>query len=123
MSRYTVSTPTVTWWKFENLKELIPEFFYLPEMFLNENNFKFGKREDRVTVVDDVILPPWADSPEHFVTVHRQVHCNLFIFVPFIQVINYFVSVDVICVSCEIYCIYNCMYNMFVVLRVTVGTL
>ncbi|KAL7061393.1 hypothetical protein AAHC03_01162 [Spirometra sp. Aus1] len=54
-----------------NVKELIPEFFYLPEMFENVNQYRFGKLEDGV-LVDHVILPPWAKSPEDFVRIHRQ---------------------------------------------------
>ncbi|VDP47169.1 unnamed protein product [Soboliphyme baturini] len=55
-----------------DVKELIPEFFYLPEMLININEYQFGKRDDN-EIVNDVILPPWAKSPEHFVAVHRQV--------------------------------------------------
>lgn len=58
----------------QNVQELIPELFYLPEMFLNENGYKFGCRDDKVSVVHDVILPKWANSPEHFVAIHRQVN-------------------------------------------------
>ncbi|XP_028967428.1 neurobeachin [Galendromus occidentalis] len=54
-----------------DVKELIPEFFYLPEMFLNQNSFSLGKRDDG-HVVGDVELPPWAnDSAEEFVRIHR----------------------------------------------------
>ncbi|EFO98510.1 hypothetical protein CRE_20246 [Caenorhabditis remanei] len=54
-----------------DVKELIPELFYLPEMFRNSSKFNLGRRADG-TPVDDVILPPWAESPEHFVLMHRQ---------------------------------------------------
>ncbi|EUB57642.1 Neurobeachin [Echinococcus granulosus] len=54
-----------------NVKELIPEFFYLPEMFENTNDYDFGALEDG-TKLGDVILPPWATSPEEFVRIHRQ---------------------------------------------------
>uniref|UniRef100_A0A0X3PXG3 Neurobeachin n=1 Tax=Schistocephalus solidus TaxID=70667 RepID=A0A0X3PXG3_SCHSO len=54
-----------------NVKELIPEFFYLPEMLENVNQYRFGKLDDGV-LVDDVILPPWAKSPEDFVRINRQ---------------------------------------------------
>jgi hypothetical protein len=43
----------------QNVKELIPEFFYLPEILNGTNQ------------LEDVELPPWADSPEHFVRLHR----------------------------------------------------
>ena len=39
-----------------DLRELIPEFFYLPEMFININNINFGKKTNN-EIVDDVILP------------------------------------------------------------------
>ena len=48
-------------------RELIPEFFYLPDFLKNENNFDFGKG------VDDVELPPWAKSPHEFVHRNREV--------------------------------------------------
>lgn len=54
-----------------NVKELIPELFYLAEMLYNQNNYQLGKRLDNVQV-SDVVLPKWAKSPEHFVAVHRQ---------------------------------------------------
>lgn len=43
----------------------------MPEMFCNSNGYDLGKRENG-TPVDDVVLPAWATSPDHFVTVHRQ---------------------------------------------------
>lgn len=55
-----------------DVKELIPEFFYLPEMFSNHNKYKFGKQEDG-SQVDNVELPNWATSPEEFVRTNRMV--------------------------------------------------
>ncbi|XP_037545772.1 lipopolysaccharide-responsive and beige-like anchor protein [Nematolebias whitei] len=54
-----------------DVKELIPEFFYLPEMFVNANSYNLGVMEDG-TVVSDVELPPWAKNPEEFVQINRQ---------------------------------------------------
>ncbi|VDO10393.1 unnamed protein product [Rodentolepis nana] len=54
-----------------NVKELIPEFFYLPEMFENTNGYDLGTLDDG-TKLGDVELPPWASSPEEFVRIHRQ---------------------------------------------------
>ncbi|KAM4585354.1 lipopolysaccharide-responsive and beige-like anchor protein isoform 3-T3 [Odontesthes bonariensis] len=54
-----------------DVKELIPEFYYLPEMFVNTNNYNLGLMEDG-TVVSDVDLPPWAKNPEEFVRINRQ---------------------------------------------------
>uniref|UniRef100_A0A7M4FMA4 WDFY family member 4 n=1 Tax=Crocodylus porosus TaxID=8502 RepID=A0A7M4FMA4_CROPO len=55
-----------------DVRELIPEFFYLPEFLTNSNNFEFGNMQDG-TVMGDVQLPPWADGDPHkFINLHRQ---------------------------------------------------
>jgi len=54
-----------------DVKELIPEFFYLPEMFKNVNNIDFGVTQSGEKV-DAAVLPPWAKSPEDFVAKQRQ---------------------------------------------------
>lgn len=55
-----------------DVKELIPEFFYLPEIFLNSNKFLFGKKQSG-EFIDDVMLPPWADNnPRKFVDMQRR---------------------------------------------------
>ncbi|XP_031816569.1 neurobeachin isoform X6 [Sarcophilus harrisii] len=53
-----------------DVKELIPEFYYLPEMFVNSNGYNLGVREDEI-IVNDVDLPPWAKKPEDFVRINR----------------------------------------------------
>ncbi|XP_069686520.1 neurobeachin isoform X3 [Periplaneta americana] len=53
-----------------DVKELIPEFFFLPEMLVNANRYRLGQQEDG-TAVGDVELPPWASSPEEFVRINR----------------------------------------------------
>lgn len=54
-----------------DMKELIPEFYCLPEMFLNTNKFPLGKTQAGRTV-DDVGLPPWAKNSAHeFVRINR----------------------------------------------------
>ncbi|XP_030597800.1 lipopolysaccharide-responsive and beige-like anchor protein isoform X2 [Archocentrus centrarchus] len=53
-----------------DVKELIPEFYYLPEMFVNANSYNLGVMEDGA-VVSDVDLPPWAKTPEEFVRINR----------------------------------------------------
>ncbi|GLV35236.1 rugose [Carabus blaptoides fortunei] len=53
-----------------DVKELIPEFFFLPEMLVNSNRYRLGQQEDG-TLVGDVELPPWASSPEEFVRINR----------------------------------------------------
>ena len=52
-------------------KELIPEFYYLPEFLVNLNKFDFGLKYDGSSV-SDVILPPWAQTPEDFIVKHRE---------------------------------------------------
>lgn len=55
-----------------DVKELIPEFFTLPELFVNSEGFNFGIRQtgDRVHNVE---LPPWCyGDPRLFVLIHRQ---------------------------------------------------
>ncbi|XP_039614451.1 WD repeat and FYVE domain-containing protein 3 isoform X3 [Polypterus senegalus] len=55
-----------------DVKELIPEFFYLPEFLLNSNNFDLGFKQNG-TKLGDVILPPWAKGdPREFIRVHRE---------------------------------------------------
>ena len=58
-------------------KELIPEFFYLPEMFANYNRYNFGIKDDnnclrvRMTKlkvrVDQVLLPEWVLNNHQFI--------------------------------------------------------
>ncbi|KAK9721361.1 hypothetical protein K7432_003503 [Basidiobolus ranarum] len=54
-----------------DVKELIPEFFYMPEFLVNINNFDLGVKQTG-TRVDDIVLPKWAKSPEEFVRIHRE---------------------------------------------------
>ena len=79
-----------------DLRELIPEFFYLPEMFLNINNLNLGKLQDikenndnlrNSTVnlirklnendditVKDVFLPFWCkNDPYLFISIYRSI--------------------------------------------------
>ncbi|KAG7398828.1 hypothetical protein PHYBOEH_010342 [Phytophthora boehmeriae] len=55
----------------QDVKEIIPEFFYLPEFLENVNECAFGKSQTGV-VVGDVELPPWANgSATEFVRLNR----------------------------------------------------
>uniref|UniRef100_H2MQV2 WD repeat and FYVE domain containing 3 n=1 Tax=Oryzias latipes TaxID=8090 RepID=H2MQV2_ORYLA len=55
-----------------DVKELIPEFFYLPEFLLNSNNFDLGAKQNG-TKLGDVLLPSWAKGdPREFIRVHRE---------------------------------------------------
>ncbi|XP_037920079.1 neurobeachin isoform X4 [Hermetia illucens] len=53
-----------------DVKELIPEWYFLPEMFYNSSGYRLGTREDG-TLVNDVELPPWAKTAEEFVRINR----------------------------------------------------
>lgn len=54
-----------------DLKELIPEFYYLPEMFTNFEQLNFGVKQSG-EVVDSVKLPTWAqNNPRLFVLIQR----------------------------------------------------
>ncbi|VUZ46443.1 unnamed protein product, partial [Hymenolepis diminuta] len=55
-----------------DVRELIPEFFYLPDFLINSNHFDFGCKQNGVRV-DNVVLPPWAKSdPREFIRQHRE---------------------------------------------------
>ena len=54
-----------------DVRELIPEFFYLPEMFLNINGLNFGTLEDG-TIVNDV-LTPCNNNPYDFIITMKSV--------------------------------------------------
>ncbi|KAK3092886.1 hypothetical protein FSP39_008387 [Pinctada imbricata] len=55
-----------------DVKELIPEFFFLPEFLQNFEKFNFGRRQNG-EIVSDVNLPPWCrGNPRLFILVLRQ---------------------------------------------------
>ncbi|GMI74078.1 Beach-Domain Homolog C2 [Hibiscus trionum] len=53
-----------------DVKELVPELFYLPEMLTNENSIDFGTTQLRGKL-DSVELPPWAQNSVDFIHIHR----------------------------------------------------
>uniref|UniRef100_A0A665U108 Neurobeachin-like 1 n=1 Tax=Echeneis naucrates TaxID=173247 RepID=A0A665U108_ECHNA len=55
-----------------DVKELIPEFFYFPEFLENQNGFDLGCLQISKERVNDVILPKWAKTPEDFIYKHRK---------------------------------------------------
>lgn len=56
-----------------DVRELIPEFYYLPEFLLNSNKYDFGTRQGDGGRIDTVALPPWAKGdPKIFVAKHRE---------------------------------------------------
>ena len=55
-----------------DVKELVPEFFYLSDFLRNVNGYWLGRLQSG-DVVDDVVLPPWAaGSPELFVRLNAE---------------------------------------------------
>ena len=55
-----------------DVKELIPEFFFLPEFLVNNENFNFGERQNG-KLVHHVTLPPWSGNDSRlFIFIHRQ---------------------------------------------------
>lgn len=56
-----------------DVRELIPEFYYLPEFLLNSNGYDFGTRQGDGGKIDTVALPPWAKGdPKIFIAKHRE---------------------------------------------------
>ncbi|KAL3922392.1 MAG: hypothetical protein SGILL_002229 [Bacillariaceae sp.] len=56
----------------QDVRELIPEFFYLPDFLTNTNGFDFGTTQ-KGKHVHDVTLPKWAKGdPQRFVRLNRQ---------------------------------------------------
>lgn len=56
-----------------DVRELIPEFFYLPEFLVNVNKYDFGLRQNNSQSIDSVELPPWAKGdPKIFIAKHRE---------------------------------------------------
>lgn len=57
---------------YADVRELIPEFFCLPEFLTNSNNFELGKLQSGDTI-SNVILPPWANNdPKIFIQKQRE---------------------------------------------------
>ena len=56
-----------------DVRELTPEFFYLPEFLVNLNNYEFGARQTSSRSISSVELPPWAKGdPKIFIAKHRE---------------------------------------------------
>ena len=56
-----------------DVRELTPEFYYLPEFLTNINGYDFGSKQGSDELVGDVKLPPWAKGdPQIFIAKHRE---------------------------------------------------
>jgi len=51
-------------------REMIPEFFFLPEILLNKNHYDLG--EGKKGKIGDVDLPKWTTSAYEYVYLHRK---------------------------------------------------
>ena len=51
----------------QDVRELIPEFYYLPEFLSNKNMFELGTKQNGA-VIHDIVLPTWAkNDPVEFI--------------------------------------------------------
>lgn len=56
----------------QDLKEAIPEFYYMPECFININRFGLVEKPSENWRIDTVELPKWSkQNPYHFVYLNR----------------------------------------------------
>ncbi|KAM0788066.1 hypothetical protein ACM66B_001237 [Microbotryomycetes sp. NB124-2] len=56
-----------------DVRELVPEFFYLPEFLTNMDKLDLGVRQEDGSTIDNVVLPKWAKGdPRLFVELHRE---------------------------------------------------
>jgi hypothetical protein len=56
-----------------DVRELTPEFFYLPEFLVNSNEYNFGVTQGTGQTIGNVLLPPWAKGDPHvFIQKHRE---------------------------------------------------
>lgn len=53
-----------------DFRELVPEFFFMSEFLLNNNDFDLGESDD--VKANDVALPAWAKTAMEFVYLHRK---------------------------------------------------
>lgn len=58
-----------------DVKELIPEFFYMPEFLINSNSYHLGVKQDG-ELISDVSLPSWAKVCEFPSRMSRFRHCQ-----------------------------------------------
>lgn len=55
----------------QNNCELVPEFFFFPEMFRNHNLCYLGKTRSNLPV-NEVVLPKWSRNEHDFIRIHRE---------------------------------------------------
>ena len=57
-----------------DVRELIPEFFYMPEMFLNINDINLGKQEDNSIVYN--VITPCGNNSYSFIEIMKRIFEN-----------------------------------------------
>jgi hypothetical protein len=56
-----------------DVRELTPEFYYLPDFLVNSNEYNFGHTQAKGQKISDVVLPPWAKGdPRLFIEKQRE---------------------------------------------------
>ncbi|CAG9332437.1 unnamed protein product [Blepharisma stoltei] len=63
---YRLSTDDIA-----DVRELIPEFYYLPEFLINKEDYDFGLTQQG-NKINNVQLPPWANSAYDFIRINRE---------------------------------------------------
>ena len=64
-----------------DIRELVPEFFYMPEMFMNINSINFGKL-DKGDLVNDVIMPDNISNENNENNLENKSNCEkMFIYI------------------------------------------
>ena len=59
-----------------DVREIVPQFYYMPEMFLNINNLNMGKRIDEnknYLAVDNVEVPKWSNDVFDFICKMKEI--------------------------------------------------
>ena len=62
----------------EKYQESIPPLVTLPELYVNNNKFNFGKTQKKKIAVNDFILPIWSkDDPRRFSLIIKRIFRNI----------------------------------------------
>lgn len=61
----------------QDVKEMIPECYYLPELYINNNNVRFGLKQDKKPM-RDAVLPKWSnnDPYTHVYKMREALECD-----------------------------------------------
>eukprot|EP01156_Anaeramoeba_ignava_P002117 Anaeramoba_ignava/a217599_28.p1 GENE.a217599_28~~a217599_28.p1 ORF type:complete len:713 (+),score=250.60 a217599_28:320-2458(+) len=56
----------------DDFRELIPEFFHLPDFLRKPKIFKHDNLNKKEIAIEDVVLPKWAKTSEEFIQIHQE---------------------------------------------------